>query len=448
MDTVISFLFILTLAPVAPVESSFRAVIERVLGDTRIFTGEEVRLRCSVPDPHGSRWDHQWFHGPEQLVQTGRQLVLWKASVKDSGKYYCRGVRDTAVGNIYTLHSLPVEINVDGGWAILQVPSQPGLVGQTLTFTCRVRGNPPILEMILYRDGVEIMEQSGPHFHLNNLVLGDQGMYSCRASWDQDRLTRSVLSGDAPVQVLEVLTQPLLEIVEHDLRRIRLTCHLQYNAYAPAPPIVYYFYKNEQRLGTATSENNDLVRRSPGHYSCRAKVPQLGISRWSEPTSFGQVAGRSPMPSFLQPIYRRPLAPPVSSPDPLPAATQASLYQSTPGSLPSPAQSVNQTVPPSRSQASLYRSTPGSLPSPAQSVNQTVPPTRIQASLYRSTPGSLPSPAQSVNQTVPPSRIQPVTSSHIDMAEASGDMPEESDNMSPANVTHSQVITNSKQLHK
>ncbi|XP_062242602.1 Fc receptor-like A isoform X1 [Platichthys flesus] len=390
MDAVISFLFILTLAPVAPLESSFRAVVERVLGDTRIFTGEEVRLRCSVPDPHGSRWDHEWFKGSEKLVQTGEPLVLWKMRVKDSGKYYCRGVRDTAVGNIYTLQSLPVEINVDGGWAILQVPSQPGLIGQTLTLTCRVRGNAPIHERILYRDGVEIMKQSGPHFHLNNLTLGDQGMYSCRASWNQDRRTRSVLSVDASVQVLEVLTQPILEIVEHNFQMLRLICHLHYNAHSPAPPIIYYFYKNEQRLGTATSENRDLVKRSPGHYSCKAKVPQLGISRRSEPTSFGQVAGRPATPSFVQPRNPKPFAPPVSSPDPLPltdepAATQASLYQSTPA------------------------------------------------------PGCLPSPAQSVNQTVPPIRIQPVTSSHIDI-EASGDMLEESDHMSPANVTHSQVL--------
>ncbi|XP_034460259.1 Fc receptor-like A isoform X1 [Hippoglossus hippoglossus] len=390
MDAVISFLLILTLAPVAPLETSFRAVVERVLGEARIFSGEEVRLRCSVPDTHRSRWDLQWFKGSEKLIQSGEHLVLWKARVNDSGKYYCQGVRDTLVGNIDTLKSLPVEINVDGGWAILQVPPHSGLVGQTLTFTCRVRGNPPIHEVILYRDKVEVMKQRGldPHFHLNHLTLEDQGMYSCRASWDTDRRTRSVLSVDASVQVLEVLTQPILEIVEHDQQLIKLICHLQYNAHAPAPPINYYFYKNNQRLGTATSENSDLVRQSPGRYSCRAKVPQLDISRWSEPKSFGQVAGRESTPPFLQPRNPRPFAPPVSSPDPLPltdepAATQASLYQSTPA------------------------------------------------------PGSLPSPAQSVDQTVQPSRIQPVTSSHIDMAEASGDMSEESDDMSPATVTHS-----------
>lgn len=70
--------------------------------------------------------------------------------------------------------------------------------------TCRVRANPLFEEVFLYKDGVEIMRQKGPrpHFFLNNLTLKDQGMYSCRASWDIDRRTRSVISADTPVQVL------------------------------------------------------------------------------------------------------------------------------------------------------------------------------------------------------------------------------------------------------
>lgn len=282
---------------VAPSVASFRAVAEMVSGDSRIFSGESVRLRCSIPAGHRSTWTFRWFRGSEQLSQDMDSLTLWKASVKESGKFYCQGVRDTAVGNIYTLKSLPVEINVDGGWAILQVPPHPGLVGDTLTVTCRVRANPQLREVILYKDGVEVMRQSGlnPHFNLNNLTLKDQGLYSCRASWDIDRRTRSVISADIEVQVLEVLTQPALEIVAGDnlipANMMRLICNLQYNARAPAPPIHYYFYKNNQRLGIATSENHDLVKQTPGQYSCKAKVPELGISRLSEPKSFGQETG-------------------------------------------------------------------------------------------------------------------------------------------------------------
>ena len=91
-----------------------------------------------------------------------------------------------------------------GGWAILQVPPRPGLVGHALTVTCRGRASPELHEVILFKDGVEVMRQNGlnPHFSLTNLTLEDQGLYSCRASWDTDTRTRSVISVETPVQVL------------------------------------------------------------------------------------------------------------------------------------------------------------------------------------------------------------------------------------------------------
>lgn len=83
-------------------------------GHSKIFSGENIRLRCSVPDGNRSTWSYLWFRGSEQLPQSGEHLVLWKARVQESGKYYCQGLRDTAVGDIRTQLSLPVEITVDG----------------------------------------------------------------------------------------------------------------------------------------------------------------------------------------------------------------------------------------------------------------------------------------------------------------------------------------------
>lgn len=93
---------------------TFRAVVELVSGESRIFSGESIRLRCSIPDNHRSTWTYLWFRGSERLPQSDQHLVLWKARVQQSGKYYCQGLRDTVVGYIRTLQSLPVDINVDG----------------------------------------------------------------------------------------------------------------------------------------------------------------------------------------------------------------------------------------------------------------------------------------------------------------------------------------------
>ncbi|AWO98923.1 putative high affinity immunoglobulin epsilon receptor subunit alpha [Scophthalmus maximus] len=425
MDTVISLLVISTLVqhvvPEVELDANFRAVAERVSGDSRIFSGENIRLRCSIPDVHRFTWNYQWFRGSEQLAQSGDQLVLWKARVKDSGKFYCRGVRDSLtilqcfdLATHLAVFFFPPRDLCSGGWAILQVPPHPGLVGETLKVTCRVRDNPPLNEVALYKGDVEIIRQNGlnQHFYLTNLNLEDQGMYSCRASWDADRRTHSVISVEASVKVLEVLTQPVLEIVADDnlvpAEMIKLICHLQYSAPAPAPPIHYYFYKNNNRLGTATSVNHDLVRRTPGQYSCRAKVPQLQVSRWSETKSFGQETGR-PTPPIPHPRHQWSFAPLVASPD---------------LSLPLAAGPTATRLPPYQSTEALTFTHPTEL-----STQSSDPPLKLS----QPAPSSLLSPTQSTNQAAAATRDEPtVTSSHQpdDGSGESGDLAEDSGDMS------------------
>uniref|UniRef100_A0A1A7XM38 Ig-like domain-containing protein n=1 Tax=Iconisemion striatum TaxID=60296 RepID=A0A1A7XM38_9TELE len=301
MDAVTSLLILSTLThlavPETPTVTSYRASVEVVSGSLRIFSGETVQLKCVVRDIFNSTWEYLWFKGSTQLPQTGEKFWIWNSHIKDSGKFSCQGKRESMIGFIKTRPSLPVEISVDGGWAILQIPPDPFIVGEALNMVCRLRSKFPIHETILYKNGVEVMRQNGSNSHLQmgNASLEDEGMYSCRASWDKEMRTLSVISAATPVHVLEVLSQPVLEIdAVIDMigaNKMKLICHVQYNARAPAPPINFYFYKNNNRLGTATSENHDVVRRDSGWYSCRAKVPQLDLSRWSEAKSFGKVTG-------------------------------------------------------------------------------------------------------------------------------------------------------------
>ncbi|KAM6987473.1 high affinity immunoglobulin gamma Fc receptor I-like [Tautogolabrus adspersus] len=420
MDTVVSLLVLLALPHlvvprVVEPYTSFRAHAELVSGDLRLFSGERVQLKCSIPIVHTLSWNYLWYRGSEQLQQGGEHLHLWNTKVKDSGKYYCQGVRETIVGDIRTLQSLPVEINVDGGWVILQVPPNPILVGNTLKATCRVRGEPQLNEVILYKNGFEVMRQRGldPTIHLPNFTLEDQGQYSCRASWDAVRRTHSVISAKAPVQVLEVLSQPILEIVADSnlipVNKMKLICHLQYNAPAPAPPVHYYFYESDNQLGTATSDNHNLVKRTPGNYRCRAKVPKLGLSRWSKPKTFGQMTGpQTMMPPILHPRESWPLAPPISSQD---------------SSLPPAAE-------PTTDQHSLQRSTATS--SVIQPTDVSTKPSVSQLNSSQLPPSTLLSTVLPIKQTTLPKPVREpadMSKNSGDMPEGSGDMPEGSGDM-------------------
>lgn len=95
-------------------EVPLRAEVEIVSGDARIFSGESVRLKCSVRDPRMSIWNYYWFRESEQLPQFGEHLVLQQAHIRDSGKYSCQGVRETMLKTLRTQQSVAIEIIVDG----------------------------------------------------------------------------------------------------------------------------------------------------------------------------------------------------------------------------------------------------------------------------------------------------------------------------------------------
>ncbi|XP_055736369.1 high affinity immunoglobulin gamma Fc receptor I-like isoform X1 [Salvelinus fontinalis] len=299
MQLLLSLLVVSTLPQLAelqvlPTSAPQRAVAELVKGVPWIFSGETVHLKCSVPGNVSAEWRYRWFRGGEQL-QESEYFVLWKARPQQSGKYYCQGLRTTWISTQHTLHSLPIEIEVDGGWAILQAPPLPMLVGETMTLTCRVRDNPRLTEVILYKDGVELQRQPGPELRVTNLTLQDHGSYWCRASWDGRRQTNSVISVAAPVSILEVLTEPILEIVPNDPLihedRMLLVCQVQLNAREPVPHIHYYFYQDGLSLGPASSQDTVTVLKDSGQYWCKASVPTLGLKRLSEPLAYGRVTG-------------------------------------------------------------------------------------------------------------------------------------------------------------
>lgn len=69
--------------------------------------------------------------------------------------------------------------------------------------------------------------------------------------------------------------------------RMNLICHHEYNLPAPAPQAHFYFYKNNNQMGMATSEGRLSVKQNPGLYSCKVRVPALNLVRWSELKAFG-----------------------------------------------------------------------------------------------------------------------------------------------------------------
>lgn len=85
------------------------------LGESRLFSGEDVQVTCSVPDDPLSNWIYRWFLDGVFLSST-EVYSINKARIQQSGKYTCQGEK-TIKSWPYIVSSAPsdpLDIYVDG----------------------------------------------------------------------------------------------------------------------------------------------------------------------------------------------------------------------------------------------------------------------------------------------------------------------------------------------
>ncbi|XP_022518339.2 high affinity immunoglobulin gamma Fc receptor I [Astyanax mexicanus] len=261
-------------------------------GEARLFSEEDVQLKCSIPDDPGANWKYHWFQYGKRLKTT--EVYSFKnAAVQQSGNYTCQGEKDIEAWP-YSLNSLPSEpitVHVDGGWALLRVPAEPVLIEESMTLTCRVRDEPVLVDVIFYKDDVEIYKSKSKDLVFKSLTLKDQGFYSCRATWTQRFEFHSAQSQPAFVTVLDKLVTPVLKLEpkKSSVKRgdnVVLRCVTQLNAREKGHSIDYYFFKDEERLGPSSSHEAYTIQRAEendaGFYTCKVRVRTLHLEKWSD----------------------------------------------------------------------------------------------------------------------------------------------------------------------
>uniref|UniRef100_A0A3B4BTX8 Ig-like domain-containing protein n=1 Tax=Pygocentrus nattereri TaxID=42514 RepID=A0A3B4BTX8_PYGNA len=273
-----------------PTPLPVRAKVKVSAGEARLFSGEDVQLSCSVPDQPEPKWTYHWFRDEESLG-SWKVYHLQKSQVQQGGNYTCYGEKDieTWPYSAETLPSEPHTVYVDGGWALLRVPAEPLLIEETMTLTCRIRDEPILVEVLFYKDGIEIHKLKDKDLVLPKLTLKDKGNYWCRATWVQGFEYHSAQSLPVYVAVLDKLNTPVLEIEREEVvrgERVVLRCVTQLNIRDKDLSIDYYFLKDGSRLGPASPQESYLIpfieEEDAGLYSCRVRVRALDLERLSE----------------------------------------------------------------------------------------------------------------------------------------------------------------------
>ncbi|KAG7471099.1 hypothetical protein MATL_G00120810 [Megalops atlanticus] len=269
-----------------------RAVLDIASGEPQVFVRETVTLRCNIPGNLLDPWRYLWFKDGAPIRQYSSLVDTYTLTAllpMQSGNYSCQGTMITDYGSLLSAPSQPLRIDVEVGRVILQAPPQPLLINSSVTLACRVRRNPLLMEVVFYKDGTELQRGPHPKLHLHDLMLQDKGAYWCRATWGHMSTWKSSQSVAVQISVIDGLTEPVIEVLSDSPvlldHRLVLRCQVQINIPRPGLHLRYYFLRNGQRLGLATSRNTLTIPQATlqhsGQYQCKVAVQGLSLTKLS-----------------------------------------------------------------------------------------------------------------------------------------------------------------------
>ncbi|XP_048051176.1 B-cell receptor CD22-like isoform X2 [Megalobrama amblycephala] len=142
----------------------------------RVTEGDSVRLTCKSSCTLTDRATFIWYRN-SQLVTTGiigNQLILWRVSREDTGRYSC-GVD----GHSYISPAVQLNIRYPPENPVISIsPSGEILSGDSVTLICRSDSNPPA-EIYWYK-GITFVG-SGRIYSISKISSDDSGEYKCRS---------------------------------------------------------------------------------------------------------------------------------------------------------------------------------------------------------------------------------------------------------------------------
>ncbi|KAM5177258.1 sialoadhesin [Callospermophilus lateralis] len=246
--------------------------------------GQAVVLSCQVPTgvPEGTLY--HWYRDGQLLPESNSATLRFAAiTLKQAGAYHCQA---QAPGSATTSLATPVSLHVSytprQATLTTLMDTGPGRLGLLL---CRVDSDPPAQLQLLHGDrlvastlqGVTEPASNSPRLQvavapntlrleIHNVVLEDEGVYTCEAT---NSLGRASASANFDAQAVSVQVWP--KAVVQEGQQVNLTCLVWA---ASLTQLTYTWYQDgQQRRGARSISLPNVTVTDAASYRCGVGLP-------------------------------------------------------------------------------------------------------------------------------------------------------------------------------
>ncbi|XP_073669069.1 Fc receptor-like protein 5 isoform X2 [Paramisgurnus dabryanus] len=249
-----------------------------------IYTGEQVRLTCSITEQTSTQWTYQWKKDNTEVSSGGQTYTISSATMLHKGSYTCHisrnGVPFSSEPKQLTIIEPPQpQLSKEPQWDLFY-PTEK------VTLTCSINENPNDWEYEWYKNEIKLSKDndisiSEKTLSINSAKSSHSGSYTCKAK----HLQRSpVTTKEAEALQLhisdstpepDIRQDPSFEFFYTD-EQVRLTCNM------PGAAWEYHWYKDSETTELSTANKNYIINSASlhdtGEYYCKAKRRDFSIN--------------------------------------------------------------------------------------------------------------------------------------------------------------------------
>ncbi|XP_019120232.2 Fc receptor-like protein 5 isoform X6 [Larimichthys crocea] len=148
---------------------------------TQIFRGETITLRCQIEGGGGTDWAYIWIKDKLNIPSTNNEYRISSATESDSGKYWCKGRRDSYSSTEWS-NFITLTVSPNRPKAELSADDRDIPVGGSVTLTCSVKTSSSGWKYFWYRGEKtsEPLTTQDVLLSTGRIRVSQEGVYWCR----------------------------------------------------------------------------------------------------------------------------------------------------------------------------------------------------------------------------------------------------------------------------